>query len=129
MLSNQEIFDKVVRHLVGQGEPSRYGTACKYLNLDGLKCAAGCLISEDLAKKLDKEEDASWSKVTRKFPTLQEIGSVSFIESLQVAHDTQELAWRSAWYASMKRIAVNEVPVLDTSVLDELATPAWRNYE
>lgn len=129
MLSNQELFDKVVRHLVAQGAPSHGETeGCMYLNQDGLKCAAGCLISEDIARILDKEKESAWARVTIKFRTLKDVGSVSFIGSLQMAHDSQEAEWRSVWYSKMKRIAAREVPALTTSVLDELATPAWLAY-
>lgn len=43
----QEVFDQVVVHLITQGRPSKEGGFCTYLNKEGLKCAAGCLISKE----------------------------------------------------------------------------------
>lgn len=48
----QEIFDKVYAHLKKQGKPAlgpgEYGPLCRYRTDDGLMCAAGCLIPDDL---------------------------------------------------------------------------------
>ena len=43
----QEVFDQVATHLLTQNERSLDGASCSYRNCDGLKCAAGCLISDD----------------------------------------------------------------------------------
>ena len=44
----QEIFDKVVKHLRAQNKKAydEIGRVCVYLAADGLKCAAGCLIPD-----------------------------------------------------------------------------------
>ena len=44
----QEVFDHVAKHLLTQGAKSlsRQGS-CAYYGEGGLRCAAGCLISED----------------------------------------------------------------------------------
>jgi hypothetical protein len=50
-MTNQEIFDKVARHLLTQGARSMgpNGTVqCLYRGSDGLKCAVGCLIPDEL---------------------------------------------------------------------------------
>ena len=50
MLADQEMFDTVAKHLFTQGRPAispSEGT-CKFRTNDGLKCAAGCLIPDDL---------------------------------------------------------------------------------
>jgi hypothetical protein len=46
-MTNQEIFDKVVHHLLTQGKPALEGGSCRYRTADGLKCAIGCLITDD----------------------------------------------------------------------------------
>lgn len=52
MLTMQEIFDKVVDHLLTQGKrsakerPHLTSQACLYRGPDGLKCAVGCLIPD-----------------------------------------------------------------------------------
>jgi hypothetical protein len=44
----QEVFDQVKNHLITQGEQSvNSGGLCVYRNVNGLSCAAGCLISEE----------------------------------------------------------------------------------
>lgn len=48
-MTPQEIFDTVYKHLVTQGEQSVNGIGfCMYRNPEGLKCAVGCLIPDDL---------------------------------------------------------------------------------
>jgi len=51
-MNKQEVFDKVARHLLEQGEPcldrdGRFQTICKYRNSAGQKCAVGCLITNE----------------------------------------------------------------------------------
>jgi hypothetical protein len=52
MLTKKEIFDKVVAHLLTQQAQSKnhYGD-CLYRSPDGLKCAVGCLIPDELYDK------------------------------------------------------------------------------
>lgn len=54
-MTNQEIFDRVVRHLAKQGRPAAYddGT-CAYRMPDGEACAIGCLIpDENYSRRLE----------------------------------------------------------------------------
>jgi hypothetical protein len=48
MLSRQEIYDKVAVHLLTQMKQCRHGTGCVYRNPNGLKCAIGALIPDEL---------------------------------------------------------------------------------
>lgn len=43
-----EIYQKVREHLLTQNRPAKYGSSCKYLAENGLKCAVGCLIPAEL---------------------------------------------------------------------------------
>ena len=44
----KKIFDRVKTHLLAQDERSRHSNGvCAYHAFDGLKCAVGCLITED----------------------------------------------------------------------------------
>ena len=43
----REIFDKVKTHLLAQGERALEGSMCVYHAQSGLKCAVGCLITEE----------------------------------------------------------------------------------
>jgi hypothetical protein len=50
-MTPQELFDKVATHLLAQDKPSVSTTdkdSCMYRSQDGLKCAVGCLIPDDL---------------------------------------------------------------------------------
>ena len=44
--SAQDVFNQVAFHLLNQGEPAMDGD-CVYHSPDGLRCAAGCLISDE----------------------------------------------------------------------------------
>lgn len=52
-MTNQELFDKVARHLLIQNAKSigwgdeDYATDCMYRSPSGLKCAIGCLIPDE----------------------------------------------------------------------------------
>ena len=47
--SAQEVFDLVVEHLFKQGRPAYDGNqGCRYRTHDGLRCAVGVLIPDDL---------------------------------------------------------------------------------
>lgn len=63
-LSNQEVFDKVARHLLIQGKQSLNSgkgdtPICLYRGPNGLKCAIDCLLSDDLAEAFDKRQDST----------------------------------------------------------------------
>jgi len=45
-MTEQEIFDAVVRHLKKQGRRALNKDQCVYRGSNGLKCAVGCLISD-----------------------------------------------------------------------------------
>lgn len=46
--SNREVFDFVKNHLLTQGERAIENNTCLYRTNDGLMCAAGCLISDEM---------------------------------------------------------------------------------
>jgi hypothetical protein len=50
--TEQEVFDQIATHLLTQERASISGGACAYRGDNGLKCAAGCLISDDEYKAL-----------------------------------------------------------------------------
>lgn len=48
-MTDQEMFDRVARHLIKQGRKSvsrskKYGTMCRYRGPNGTMCGIGCLI-------------------------------------------------------------------------------------
>ena len=47
-MTKQEIFDRVARHLLTQKKHAMIDDTCAYRTPDGLKCAIGCLIPDEL---------------------------------------------------------------------------------
>jgi len=83
--SEQEVFDQVAKHLLTQNKSSRAADGyCAYRGEDNLRCAAGCLISDD--EYDPKMEGASWDvfvdqhKITQRHKHL--------IRALQIMHDS-----------------------------------------
>lgn len=52
-MTNQQIFDKVAKHLLAQGRRSTApdGHSCQYRGQEGRSCAVGCLIPDDIYDK------------------------------------------------------------------------------
>ena len=44
----QQVFNKIVKHLLKQNKQSITSASCRYFGDDGLKCAVGCLIPKKL---------------------------------------------------------------------------------
>ena len=83
--SEQQVFDYVVEHLYKQGKPSMSNGKCAYRGENGLKCAAGILISDDVY-----QEQWDWCKIS--YSDLCRIGDVQSAHEglviwLQNAHD------------------------------------------
>lgn len=85
MITKQEIFDTVVRHLWAQGEQAIDRGVCQYRAPGGLKCAVGILIPDD---KYDPKMDGSM--ILREVMFRVELGQehFGFLSELQAAHDT-----------------------------------------
>ncbi len=47
MLTQQEVFDTVRTKMKEQGEPSFESNACRMRTTDGLRCAYGCLLTDE----------------------------------------------------------------------------------
>jgi len=96
---NQETFDKVVRHLGKQKEKSVGPTgACKYRGLNGLQCAAGCLISdEDYRLTMEGCSIVTTSRdIFACLGVIIEGERIHLVSSLQNIHDECVVpAWRS----------------------------------
>jgi hypothetical protein len=84
-LTNQQIFNKVAKHLLEQNEKSYNGLDCVYRSPDGLMCAAGCLIPphvlvpegqafSDLATAIHEESRIAHT-------------SLALVQTLQGVHD------------------------------------------
>lgn len=90
--TDQEVFDQVVVHLITQGSQSVAvgSNTCMYRTKTGMKCAAGCLISEE--EYSPDFEETSWDDLMykRKVPK----NHYQLIRQLQYAHDSWRLSTR-----------------------------------
>jgi hypothetical protein len=94
MKTDQEILDIVVPAMIVQGEPSitEHGR-CTYRGIDGRKCAAGVLIS-------DQEYDPKFELYNSSWLPIPEAKS-GLLRGLQMAHDRPAVS--SSWPAAAKR--------------------------
>ena len=86
-MTNQEIYDKVKRHLMRQKRPAMDGKRCVYRNADGLRCAVGCLIPKNLYKP--KYESWVMNAIIAEIGPRVGIGeeSLDLLGDLQIIHD------------------------------------------
>lgn len=84
----QEIFNKVSTHLLTQGRPAREEDRCRYRTTDGLFCAVGCLIPDELYSS--SFEGKTVIKIIRELYAQGRadwLEHQSLLEKLQWAHD------------------------------------------
>jgi hypothetical protein len=89
----QEIFDKVVEHLAKQGRHSlsRNKLHCLYRGPDGLMCAVGCLIPDEMYDPTIESQTISDiilapSSLRTHLPSYFN-GNIILLGDLQIAHD------------------------------------------
>jgi len=116
-LTNQEIFDKVAKHLLTQKEKSSRGSSCLYRGSDGLKCAVGCLIPDEFYVKSIEHEGVK--ELFSNFSDLMEksklkIESERLLLDLQNIHDDCDIdEWKELLKFSARDFK------LDSKVLDK----------
>ncbi len=108
-MDDQEAFNKVVRHLLTQKKRA-VGcdgcTACRYRTNDGLRCAIGCLIPDDLYDASMENLGVNTLKAFRP-PIAQlfrDIRHHNLLENLQEIHD-QELV--ESWHTHLYQVGKN----------------------
>lgn len=98
--TTQEVFDQVAVHLLTQGQKSMDHSCCVYRGPGGLKCAAGCLISDEEYEKFkvdgEQIENATWNALTSR--ELVPRNHKSLIRDLQKLHDGVE---PEEWYHAL----------------------------
>jgi hypothetical protein len=125
-MSAQEIFDKVVEHLAKQGKRARIAVSpgdfrCKYRTPDGLKCAVGVLIPDEL---YDPEMDSGIVDILYilkqgKFPQLNLlIRHMYLLAALQSIHDNED-NWAYPWKMPEELEACGNNFGLDTSSISQ----------
>lgn len=93
-MNAQEIFDTVVTHLRNQGCKAKdmYSGQCMYRAPNGLKCAAGCLISDDEYIHAMEGRGFEWIVPTRL------IEHTTLIADLQEIHDGSDpIDWENGF--------------------------------
>src|SRR6185369_17355290 len=90
-MTNQEMFDKMCQGLRAQGwQQSRNDFAkCSYRGKDGLKCAAGHLMPDDVYQTAFDLGNATVSMLPERVRTAMGVdsGNLLFVSSAQSAHD------------------------------------------
>lgn len=97
--SKQALFDRAVRGVLKQGKPSMntYGS-CQYRGPDGLKCAAGHLLSDETVKKVGEgkkfAEESGYPSYDKLCPS-EKMGMLGdkalLVRELQIAHDSASI--------------------------------------
>jgi|ERR1043166_3582484 hypothetical protein len=124
-MTDQETFDKVARHLLTQKERSMClnNTNCAYRGVDGLKCAVGALIPDELYTPDLEGQNCDDPEVAM---VLEGLGyrNTYLCRRLQMVHDTIEpardghcLGWKH-WLAEVAKDFG-----LSSAVLQEFDSP------
>lgn len=122
-MTEQEIFDTVTKHLSGMKKQSlragMFYELCAYRDLEGNKCAVGCLITDDeYTPEMDETGDVSALCEEGLLPE-RLIPHIDLLSSLQDVHD-REVNWvdnREGMVFDLKEIASEYK--LDSSVVDQ----------
>lgn len=89
-MNNQEVFDKVYKHLVSQGKRSKIwdGLNCAYRGANGLTCSIGCLIPDaDYSPDIEGHVVANAIALSSALHNLFTGVQVDLLSKLQWAHD------------------------------------------
>ena len=96
----QEVFDQVATHLLKQKTRSTSENGCAYRGPNGLKCAAGCLISDEEYKP--DMEGAVWTRLF--YNGYVSSHHMELIRGLQIIHDSYPPAeWEHELKTSQKK--------------------------
>jgi hypothetical protein len=116
----QEVFDHVARHLLRQHQRSRSFDGC-VLRAGELRCAIGCLISDDVLRQCPPRGDETRECIRE--AVAKSIGldflhpvAVRLLRDLRCVHDFEQVA---EWPVALRRVAVEWD--FDTSALDAKA--------
>lgn len=104
-LTNQTAFEIMVNHLLNQGEKSRaYNeTTCVYRNPDGLKCAIGAILPDDLY--VSSMENKLAHALFVDYPAIGKLWenlSINLLAKMQHIHDHRCV---DEWFGEFKAIA------------------------
>ena len=102
----KEVFDRVKTHLLAQGERSQQqpngfqGDGCAYHGANGLKCAVGCLITEEAYSKMLEGDPVEVDLVRAALVAsgiVDDFDTIDMLRRLQRIHDCfPPTAWEGA---------------------------------
>jgi hypothetical protein len=105
MISNQEFFNKVKKHLLTQGVQSGTGNTCLYRDRRGFKCAIGGALPDEILDFIDQNnlnsdnvDTISTREVIRPFLP----DSISLAMRLQRVHD---VVLPCKWESNLSEVA------------------------
>ncbi len=111
-MTDQEAFERVVRHLLNQGRRSLSTRGmCSYRGATGLRCAVGCLIP-DSAYRLSFESHHV-SEIAERVPVLKGL-RMSLLTDLQFTHDAYD---PTSWVGRLAEVAARHglaMPALES---------------
>jgi hypothetical protein len=129
-MNRQEVFDTVVRHLFKQGKRAyRKSTqtspvGCMYRADDGLKCAVGCLIPDDVYTP-DMEWKTAGQLISEHadvLPSWMQLRPIAtLLSELQSVHDLR-YNWTHASHMTSALAEVAKNHLLSDAVLAEVST-------
>jgi len=103
----QQIYDTVSAHMLKQRKKaiitSGKGQICVYRTASGLKCAAGCLVPDDIYN--EAMEEMMWRHIVRDYPLpdhLKQHEAIELVLRLQRLHDKTE---PEEWELGLREIA------------------------
>jgi len=104
-VTNQEAFNKVVKHLLAQMKQSSKGDNCLYRGPNGTKCAIGCLIPDELYDpKMENTIAFNIKHFNNKMLMLFNGIDIDLLEALQEVHDQSS---PDQWTNNLKLVAEN----------------------
>ncbi len=112
-MNRQEVFNKVATHLLTQNEKARTQTGwgdfrCSYKADNGLKCAIGCLIPDDLYDKKIEGNSILYNplliSILRNAIDLYIDDDINFLENLQTIHDQMSI---KSWAEQLNQFAID----------------------
>lgn len=117
MLTAQQVFDISAKHLLTQKKKSaKFGDdgwqdACMYRGPDGLKCAAGPFVIDEIVNLKDRSaaiNESSWCFVPDDYliPELKDCRKKheALIQSLQAVHDNNH---PMRWFHELLKVAID----------------------
>ncbi len=121
-MTDQEVFDKVVRHLWQQGERAGDGDSCFYRGPGNMKCAVGCLIPDDTYQPAMEGAGVVelLNKTSSKYaPALEFLRpNLALLRLLQKTHDNP-IYWSARERMAERLADIAETMSLNSLVVDE----------